>query len=297
MEHVQTKKELLAFLGQLQYNPKISDLLTDEMLREVVNYQYAFTEPPSWFSEARVIEIIHILGKIRFDPTIQTYGGQHSNNNYWAELVEMYKQSSWTERSIKDDMLYRQLVEVIIVDLPEDYEELIEELTEYVGEEDDDANDKEKIDALYEEWMSGQKPRINKKECNDETACPITMLSLEALKHQKRMIQLEGRCYAFFAFSEPHEVRRNPITNLAWEPASMDRIRRIRDFKFTLQNEFRNFTEPTSMGGRRPLRRTARKRATVGTQRRSPPSTVTPNRGGSYRRKTTTKKRRSKLNR
>ena len=295
MEHVQTKKELLAFVGNLEYNPKISDLLSDEMLREVVNYRYAFTEPPSWFSEARVNTMVDILGKIRFDPTIQTYGGQHSNNNYWAELVERYKQSSWTERSIKDDMLYRQLVEVIIVDLPEDYEELIEELTEYVGEEDDDANDKEKIDALYEELMSGQQRRV-KEECNEETMCPITMLSLGTLKHQKRMIQLEGRCYAFFAFSEPQELINNPFTRKAWTPESSDRIRRIRNFKYTLREEFKNFKEPTPVRRRR-LGRTARKRATVGTQRRSPPSTVTPNRGGSYRRKTTTKKRRPKLNR
>ena len=103
------------------------------------------------------------------------------------------------------------------------------------------------------------------EKCNGETYCPITYMSLKRLRDMKRLVVLEGRCYAFYAFIQGDPPLTNPFTRQPWSEQATANIAAIRKYRFVLKEEYEGLLEKT------PTRRTRRGR--TARQRQHPTST------------------------
>ena len=110
-----------------------------------------------------------------------------------------------------------------------------------------------------------QLPTNLAEKCNGETDCPITYMSLKRLRDMKRLVVLEGRCYAFYAFIQEDPPLTNPFTRQPWSAQAKADIAVIRKYKDVLKAEYEGLPEKT------PTRRTRRGR--TARQRQQPTST------------------------
>jgi len=79
--------------------------------------------------------------------------------------------------------------------------------------------------------------------CNHEDACPITGMSLAFLRNKKRLVVIDGRCYAFYAFTHEREMRENPFTRQRWSPDAKAKIRFLRQHMPFLHNEYESMMD------------------------------------------------------
>ena len=110
-----------------------------------------------------------------------------------------------------------------------------------------------------------QLPTNLAEKCNQETDCPITLMSLKRLRDMKRLVVLDGRCYAFYAFIQGDPPHRNPFTRQPWTAQANADIATIRKYKDFLKAEYEGLPEET------PTRRTRRGR--TARKRQQPTST------------------------
>jgi surface protein len=108
-------------------------------------------------------------------------------------------------------------------------------------------------------------PTTLAEKCNQETVCPITYMSLKRLRDMKRLVVLDGRCYAFYAFIQGDPPLTNPFTRQPWSAQAKADIAAIRKYRGFLKEEYEGLPEKT------PTRRTRRGR--TARQRQQPTST------------------------
>ena len=118
---------------------------------------------------------------------------------------------------------------------------------------------------FYQAHHHRQLPTNLAEKCNQETNCPITLMSLKRLRDKKRLVVLDGRCYAFYAFILGDPPLRNPFTRQPWSEQATADIAAIRKYKDFLKAEYEGLPEKT------PTRRTRRGR--TARQRQQPMST------------------------
>ena len=60
-----------------------------------------------------------------------------------------------------------------------------------------DAESREQLDQLYTSFQGPVTKHDLPAACRGEEHCPVTYLPLKWLQHRKRLVHLEGNCYAF----------------------------------------------------------------------------------------------------
>ena len=120
-----------------------------------------------------------------------------------------------------------------------------------------------KLAQLYHDFGGPRTKSEIVEQCRDETVCPITMLNLNRLSHKKRLIRLDGRCYAFYAFIGSISIDKEPFTRQPWSPDAKTKIKLLRAYIPTLQMEYNEFSEMDTPTRTRRLGRTARRRTTL----------------------------------
>lgn len=92
---------------------------------------------------------------------------------------------------------------------------------------------KQQLDTFY------RKQGIDARKCNDAVICPITQIRLKHLQKLKRVVALDGRCYAFYAFIHPTQVlTSDPINRKDFSPEAIKTIATLRKYKDYLNSEF-----------------------------------------------------------
>jgi surface protein len=114
-----------------------------------------------------------------------------------------------------------------------------------------------------------QLPTNLAEKCNRETDCPITYMSLKRLRDMKRLVVLEGRCYAFYAFIQEDPPLKNPFTRQLWSAQANTDIAAIRKYKDFLKAEYEGLPEKTPTPRRTRRGRTARQRQQPTSTRKS----------------------------
>jgi hypothetical protein len=90
-----------------------------------------------------------------------------------------------------------------------------------------------------------QKPFDIEQGCNHEDTCPVTGMSLAFLRNKKRLVVIDGQCYAFYAFTHEREMLQNPFTRQPWSPDARAKIRFLRQQQHIsfLRNEYESMME------------------------------------------------------
>ena len=114
-----------------------------------------------------------------------------------------------------------------------------------------------------------QLPTNLAEKCNRETDCPITYMSLKRLRDMKRLVVLDGRCYAFYAFIQEDPPLTNPFTRQPWSAQAKADIAVIRKYKDFLKAEYEGLPEKTPTPRRTRRGRTARQRQQPTSTRKS----------------------------
>jgi surface protein len=114
-----------------------------------------------------------------------------------------------------------------------------------------------------------QLPTNLAEKCNQETYCPITYMSLKRLRDMKRLVVLEGQCYAFYAFIQKDPLLSNPFTRQPWSEQATADIAAIREYRDLLKAEYEELPAKTPTPRRTRRGRTARQRQQPTTTRKS----------------------------
>ena len=108
----------------------------------------------------------------------------------------------------------------------------------------------EELSNKLTEWMKDKPTEISAMCDKEHNDCPITAIDLQELFEKKRLIKLEGRCYAVYAFINDIKISKNPFTREEWTEDSKTKIDFIRNFIPLLQYEFKILQhENSSLGG------------------------------------------------
>jgi hypothetical protein len=104
----------------------------------------------------------------------------------------------------------------------------------------DPAQVQTELTQLYEELHGPTTKDEIAEQCHGNNGkCPVTWLSLEQLRKLKRLVKLDGYCYAFYAFSEDIPLKKDPFAQKDWSNDSKEKIARIRTYMKPLQEEFK----------------------------------------------------------
>jgi surface protein len=108
---------------------------------------------------------------------------------------------------------------------------------------------------FYEEHHRGL-PHDLPEKCRGEDHCPITGFSLKRLQRLKRLVVLDGRCYAFHVFAPDNYPKTDPFTRQPWSRLARDDIDFLRKYKDVLKEEYKQLpvdTPPTPPQRMQPL--------------------------------------------
>jgi hypothetical protein len=97
---------------------------------------------------------------------------------------------------------------------------------------------KRQLDEFYD-TQGIHTPTSLSQKCNDDVICPITQIRLKHLHRLKRLVILDGRCYAFYAFIHPTRVPTfDPINRRPFSTEANAVIATLRTHKDYLTHEF-----------------------------------------------------------
>jgi hypothetical protein len=96
---------------------------------------------------------------------------------------------------------------------------------------------KQQLDDFYDQ--QGIRTKTLSQKCNDDVICPFTQNRLKHLHRLKRLVILDGRCYAFYAFIHPTRVPTfDPINRRPFSTEANAVIATLRKHKDYLTHEF-----------------------------------------------------------
>jgi hypothetical protein len=96
---------------------------------------------------------------------------------------------------------------------------------------------KQQLGDFYDQ--QGIRTKTLSQKCNDDVICPITQIRLKHLHRLKRLVILDGRCYAFYAFIHPTRVPTfDPINRRPFSTEANAVIATLRKHKDYLTHEF-----------------------------------------------------------